>query len=116
MSAQRKARQNKPLPPHGAAVLDAVRHGRPVNTYIMVGPKAWDRHRQRIDKVVVPPESSPADFDWSIFKNQSPLVIADDADPERVRELLRLLLRAPVAMVGCIFLEDGITHCRFFRP
>jgi hypothetical protein len=117
MSARRQLRHPaKRLPPYGQAVIDAVRSGRPLNTYICVGPKAWERHKLRLDRVVVPPESSPADFDWSIFKGQSPTVIADDADPDRVRELLRLLLKAKVSMVGCVFLEDGITHCRFYRP
>jgi hypothetical protein len=105
-----------PLPPYGAAALDAVRNRRSLNTFIMVGPNAWNRHRKSLNRVVLPPDASPRDFDWSFLKGQSPLVIADDADPERVRELLRLLLRAPVSVVGCIFLEDGLTHVSFFRP
>jgi hypothetical protein len=117
MSARRKLRDpSKPLPPFGKAVADAVRQGKPINTYIMAGPDSWNRHKKRVDRVVLPPDISPSAFDWSIFKGQSPLVIADDADPDRIRELLRLLVKAPVKLVGCVFLEDGVTHCRFFRP
>jgi hypothetical protein len=117
VSARRKLRNPaKPLPPYGQRVADAVRQGKPTNTFIMCGPDSWNRHRKRLDRVVLPPGESPSAFDWALFKGQSPTVIADDCDPDRVRELLRLLLRAPVKLVGCIFLEDGITHCRHFRP
>lgn len=116
MSAKRKLRPGKPLPPYGAAVQDAAHHGRPLNTFVMAGPDAWNRHSNRVDRVVLPPDAAPDDFDWSIFKNQAPTVIADDADPERIKRLLGLLLRAGVSVVACIFLENGITHCRHFRP
>ena len=71
------------MPPYGAAVLDAVRNGRTLNTFIMAGPDAWNRHKKRLDRVVLPPDASPSDFDWSFLKGQSPLVIADNADPTR---------------------------------
>jgi hypothetical protein len=104
-----------PLPPYGAAVLDAVRNRRPLNTFIMAGPDAWNRHRNRIDRVVLPPDASPDDFDWSIFRGQMPVVIADDAEQGRIKRLIWLLLRAQVKAVCVVFTEGGITHARHFR-
>jgi hypothetical protein len=104
-----------PLPPYGAAVLDAVRNRRHLNTFIIATPNSWDRFRNRIDKVVLPPDATPDDFDWRIFRGQEPIIIADDADVERIKRLIWLLLRAQAKVVCVLFLENGIAHCRHFR-
>ena len=104
-----------PPPPYGAAVLDAVRNGRSLNTFIMAGPDAWNRHKTRLDRVVLPPDRSPDDFDWSIFWEQHPTVIADDAEQGRIKRLIWLLLRAGAKYVCVIFDEGGVTYARHFR-
>jgi hypothetical protein len=86
-----------------------------LNTFIMAGPDAWNRHKNRSDRVVLPPAASPDDFDWSIFRGQAPTVIADDADQVRVKRLIWLLLRARASVVCVVFSEGGITHARHFR-
>jgi hypothetical protein len=117
LSAKRKPWNSaaRPLPPFGAAVLDAVRNGRPLNTFIMAGPDAWNRHRGRLDRVVLPPDAAPDDFDWSIFCGLAPTVIADDADQGRVKRLIWLLLRAQAKTVCVVFDEGGVTHARHFH-
>jgi hypothetical protein len=117
LSAIRKAPlyKTKPLPPFGAAVLEAVLNRRPLNTFIMAGPDAWNRHKARVDRVVLPPDQSPDAFDWTIFRGQEPTVIADDADEDRIRRLIWLLLRAGAALVCVVFKEGQNTHCRHFR-
>jgi hypothetical protein len=104
-----------PLPPGGVAVLDAVMNRRPTNTFIMAGPDAWNRHKIRTDKVVLPPNASPDEYDWGLFRGQEPTVIADDSDPERWGRLAWLLLRAGARTVCVVFEVDGITHCRHYR-
>jgi hypothetical protein len=112
---KRGAGKKLPLPPFGAAVLDAVLKRQPLNTYIIAGPDAWNRHRSRDDKVVLPPDASPYSFDWSIFRGQEPTIIADDADAARITDLIGLLLRAGAKLICVVFVEDGQTHFRHFR-
>ncbi len=104
-----------PLPPFGGRLLDAVRSGRPLNTYICAGPDAWNRHKLRADRVVLPPDAQPDDFDWRIFRNQTPVVVADDAEQGRIMRLIWLLLRGGAKTVCVIFTEGGVTHARHFR-
>jgi hypothetical protein len=64
---------------------------------------------------VLPPGDDPEAYDWSIFRDQAPTLIAGDSDQERIRRLLGLLLRAGVNVVACIFIENGQLYCRHFR-
>jgi hypothetical protein len=116
MSAKRKPQLHRPpLPPFGARLLDAIHRGEPINTYICAGPDSWNQHKNRVDRVVLPPDASPDEFDWSIFRGQAPTVIAADADQGRIKRLIWLLLRAQVKVVCVIFEEGGVTHARHFR-
>jgi hypothetical protein len=81
----------------------------------MAGPDAWNRHKNRRDRVVLPPDASPDEYDWSIFRGQEPTVIADDAEQGRIRRLIWLLLRAGAKVVCVVFTEGGVTHARHFR-
>jgi hypothetical protein len=117
VSAKHKPRNSSalPLPPFGGRVLDAARNGQPVNCFILAGPDAWNRHKRRVDRVVLPPDSAPDDFDWRIFRDQSPTVIADDAEQGRIMRLIWLLLHGGAKVVCVIFTEGGVTHARHFR-
>jgi hypothetical protein len=103
------------LPPYGARVLEAARRREPLNTYICADPDAWNTHRNRADRVVLPPDAPPDDFDWSIFRGQSPFVIAGNSDQGRIKCLIWLLLRAGATVVAVVFEEGGTTHIRHFR-
>lgn len=117
MSARLKPRSRpvKPLPPGGRQLLDAVRSGRATNTFICASNDSWNQHRKRLDRVVLPPGESPDLYDWTIFKDQSPVILAADSEQERIKRLIALLLHAQAAVVCVIFIENGITHCRHFR-
>jgi hypothetical protein len=115
VSARLKPRQGLPLPPYGARLLDAIRRGEHTNTYICAGPDSWNQHRIRVDRVVLPPDAAPDDFDWSIFRGQQPTVIAGDAEQGRITRLIWLLLRAEVKLVCVIFSEGGVINARYFR-
>lgn len=106
----------KPLPPYGQQLVEAKRRREHVNCYICAGPNAWNRHRIRVDRVVLPPDAEPDDFDWSIFSGLEPTVIGDDADPTRLSRLTWLLLSAGARLVCVIFEEDGVTTAAHFRP
>src|SRR5271166_1247138 len=93
-SDRKRWSKSLPLPPGGAAVLAAYRDRRQLNTFICAGPDSWNRHKLRLDRVVLPPDAAPDDFDWRIFRGQEPTVIADDADQGRITRLIWLLLRA----------------------
>jgi len=112
---RRAVTSSLPLPPYGAAVLDAARNRRPLNTFIMAGPDAWNRHRNRADRVVLPPDASPDDFDWRVFRGCSPTVIGDGADHGRLKRLAWLLLRAGARLVCVIFDDGAVTRAVFFR-
>lgn len=112
---RRGAGKKLSLPPGGVAVLDAVLRREPLNTFIMAGPDAWNRHKNRVDRVVLPPDASPYSFDWSIFRGQEPVIVADDADPDRIRDLIELLLRAGAKLICVVFEENGQCHFRHFR-
>ena len=104
------------MPPGGQAVLDALRTGRPLNTFIIAGPNSWDRHRNRLDRVVLPPDTPPDDFDWRIFKDQSPTICGYDDDHARLKRLCWLLLRAGAKLVCLIFEDtDGVIRAVHFR-
>jgi len=96
-------------------MLDALRRGEPLNTFIMASPNAWNRRSIRTDCIVLPQERSPDDFDWSLFRGQEPTVIGDDADPERLSRLTWLLLSAGARLVCVIYEEKGVINAAYFR-
>jgi hypothetical protein len=118
VSARPKYRQKKqlPLPPYGQRVVDAIRRGENVNTFVIATRDPWNTHRRRLDKVILPANDDPALYDWSFLRGQEPTVIAGDSDQERIKQLLGLLLRARVSVVACIFYEGEQLYCRHFRP
>jgi hypothetical protein len=111
----RKADEHKPLPPYGAQLLERMRYGGKPNTFIMAGANAWNDHRARIDRVVLPPDKSPDDYDWSIFQGLEPTIIADDGE-KRTRYLAWKLLEAGANLVCVIFRgPDNVITCWHFR-
>lgn len=104
-----------PLPPGGREVLDAIRNQRRLNTFIVCGTDAWNRHKLRVDRVVLPPDASPDEFDWGIFRGQSPTVLGFDDDHERLKRLAWLLLRAGAKLICVLYEDAGVTRAVYFR-
>jgi hypothetical protein len=93
------------LPPFGNIILDAVRRGMKPNVFITAGSDAWDRHKIRRERIVLPPGEDPAAFDWSFMRGLQPFIVGDDCPHTTLRKLAWCLLRAGCPMVALAY-ED----------
>jgi hypothetical protein len=89
-----------PKAPFGNVIADAVRRGERPNVFICCGSDAWDSHRIRKERIVLPPGSDPVDFDWSFMRGLEPTIIGADGDHTTLKKLAWVLLRAGCPLVA----------------
>lgn len=114
-SVRRTLQRGRRLPPFGAAVLKAAKAGQRTNTFIIATPDAWSYNACRTDRVVLPPDASPDDFDWSCFRGQEPTIIGGTSELPRLRRLCWLLMRAGAPLICLLWREDGRVRAAFLR-
>lgn len=103
------------LPPFGAAVLTATKARKRTNTFIIATPDAWNDNACRVDRVVLPPNASPDDFDWSCFRGQEPVVIGGRSQLPRLRRLCWLLMQAGASVICLLWLEGEHVRAAILR-
>ena len=107
-----------PRPPFGNLIIDLIRRGEKPNVFITAGGDAWHRHQFRRERIVLPPNTDPASFDWSFMRGLAPTIIGDDAPVTTLRKLAWCLLRAGCPLVCLLYKDvqcDNVVRCLFFR-
>lgn len=109
----------RPPPPHGFELLRAVRaEGAPRNLFVFTGPNSWTRAQNwsRGARLVLPPDCTPDDFDWSCVRGLDLVVNGRDERLDRLERLAYLLcVVAKATLVVVIYTDGPLTRVQCYR-